>query len=242
MTFPNRSFMDGITEIKHAAVQLALDTVEDNPSAVIGIVAQVTNGVFGNLTTNDKFRLMSEVKDVAGIGACTGYVDVEDISSLADIAFEACLDHHLRGTEESIMAAAFAVGFLPAALEAIEIVEMSGETKWMPNEKVQKVRRAYEALASSEGTLADLEDALEAAHLFDKLLEHPKDKVLHQRHHTDSESMGRITRSLKFYRDLLGTERQVAPEALSILSARQRNLPIIEAERERALARRNRTP
>lgn len=242
MTFPNRSFMDGITEIKHAAVQLALDTVEDNPSAVVGIVEQVTNGVFGSLTANDKFRLISEVKGVGGIGAYTGYVDVEDISSLADIAFEACLHYHLRGTKESIVAAAFAVGFLPVTLEAIEIAELSGGTKWIPSEKVQKVRRAYDALASSEGTLADLEDALEATHLFDKLLEHLEDKVLHQRHHTDRETMSRITKSLKFYRDLLGTERQVAPEALSILSARQRNLPIIEAERERVLARRARTP
>ncbi|MCV9964996.1 hypothetical protein OIU34_24170 [Pararhizobium sp. BT-229] len=236
---PHQTLADAIQEIKLGASQKVMDTIEDAPQDALGHLRDATRAMFAELTTSDKLRLLAGAGDIGDLGVdLRGFDSYGDIAEMADVMFAACVEYQLTSTRNGIAAAAFAVGFLPAALELLETAEAAAGTKWVPLEKVEAVRSAYDKLASAEGTKEDLETLVGGVYLFARLMESPKDKVLHRRHNTDMETMRKVTSAVKFYRDMLGPGWPLAPEALDLLASRQRNMPIIEAENARKRASR----
>ncbi|MDW9481389.1 hypothetical protein GOB57_22335 [Sinorhizobium meliloti] len=232
-----QTFEEAISAIKHQATQFVLDTIEDNPTAVLGYLKETVDQVFGTLTTNQKFAFMAQVTDTDEIGMNTRYLgEPGDIAQVAEAVFSSCLEHYLAPLRESFAGAVFAVGFLPAASAMIEVAERSGGSKWLPADQVEAIRAAYDRLAASEGGADDLKAVIGGLRLFETLMDSPNDRVLHNRHNTTMEEMTKVTAEVKYYRDLLGPGWPLAPKALELVASRQRNLPIIEAENERKRA------
>lgn len=235
---PHQTLADAIKEIQHVASQKVLDTIEDTPHAALAHLRDAERAMFEGLTTSDKLRLLASAGDIGEICVgLSGFDGSGDIAEVTDAMFGACVEHQLASTRNGFAVAAFAVGFLPAVLELLEVAELAAGTKWVPLEKVEAIRAAYDRLTASEGTRADLETLVGGVYLFDRLMASPKDKVLHSRHNTDVETMRRVVAPVKFYRDMLGPGWPLAPEALEMIASRQRNMPIIEAENERRRAR-----
>lgn len=240
---PNQTFKEAISEIKHRAGQVIIDTMEDSPKDALGHVNAAVTQVFGELSVNEKLRLMAQIENVGEIEMDFRSFDTYgdgDVSETVGYMFSACVDHHLDDFRNGMATSTFAVGFLPAALALVELAERSGGSKWIPVSQIETVRSAYDRLAASEGTADDLKELMSGIYLFDKLMSSPKDRVLHNRHNTSMDEMSAVVKEVKFYRDLLGPGWPLAPQALEILSSRQRNLPIIEAEREHLRAARAR--
>lgn len=240
---PSQTFKEAISEIKHRAGQLIIDTMEDSPKDALGHVNAAVTQVFGELNVNEKLRLMAQIENVGEIEMDFRSFDTYgdgDVAETVGYMFSACVDHHLDDFRNGMATATFAVGFLPAALVLVELAERSGGSKWVPAERIEVVRSAYDRLAASEGTADDLNELIGGVHLFDGLMRTPKDRVLHNRHNTSMEEMSAVVKEVKFYRDLLGPGRPLQEEALKTLASRQRNLPIIEAEREHLKAARAR--
>jgi hypothetical protein len=237
----HQNFKDAITAIKNQAAQAVIDTIEDSPKAALGHINEATTQVFGEMTANDKLRLMAQIENVGELGMDFRYFDeYGDFEDAIDAMFNRCVDHHLDDFRSGIASSAFAVGFLPAALALVELAEGSGGSKWIRAEHIEAARAAYDHLAASEGHVNDLDAVFDGIYLFDRLMSSPKDRVLHGRHNTTMDEMRTVVREVKFYRDLLGPGRSLAPGALETLATRQRNLPIIEAEHARLKAARAR--
>jgi hypothetical protein len=236
---PQQTLADAIADIRTSASQKVMDTMEDSPLSALGYLKDAQRAMFEGLTTTDKLRLLAGAGDIGDIGVdLRGFDSYGDIAEMADVMFAACVEHHLSPTRNGIAVAAFAVGFLPASLELIEVAEAAAGTKWVPLEKVQAVRDAYDRLAASEGSERDLNVVMDSVYLFDGLMQSPKDKVLHRRHNTDIDTMRNVTSAVAAYRDMLDPNLQLTLSVLEMISIRQRNLPIIEAENERRRASR----
>jgi hypothetical protein len=234
-----QSFKDSMSDIRVQAAQIIMDTIEDAPQAALGHIKETTDRVFGVLSTSEKLQLVAQIEDAGGLEiGLRGFDDVADIAELAAVMFRECVEHHLAPFSANIASTAFAVGFLPAADRMIEVAERSAGSKWMPKDRVDAMRSAYDRLAAAEGTGEDLDTIIYGIELFRSLMRSPKDRVLHQRHGTDMEEMRKITAEVNYYHGLLGHRvsggsLQHGPMALGIMKDRQRNLPIIEAENER---------
>lgn len=238
---PNQTFKEAISEIKHRAAQTIIDTMEDSPKDALGYVDAVRGQVFGEMTVNEKLRVLSQIDNVGDIEMSFRFFDTYgDVAEVIDSMFSACVDHHLYDFRSGVATSAFAIGFLPAALAMVELAERSGGSKWIPADQIEVVRSAYDRLAASEGSLADLDDLIGGVYLFEKLMRSPKDRVLHNRHNTTMDEMTAVVTEVKFYRNLLGEGRPLAENALETLTSRQRNLPIIRAEHEHLKAARAR--
>lgn len=235
-----------VADIRTAAGQKVMDTIEDKPAGSLAIFEAEKAGAVAALSTVDKLHLMSREIDPLDhdVNICEFDGGSATIAELADAMFDRLLEIRLDVDKKAVAAASFAVGFLPVAHELVALCEGSGGSKWIPSEDIEEARTAYESLSKGEGSERDVEAILGLVPLVRSIMSYKNDKTLHRRHNTDLETMATVVRPVEFYRDLLtvgeNSSVPLAASALEILSKRQANIEIIQAENARRKAIRSR--
>ncbi|MBY3151318.1 hypothetical protein HFO56_02815 [Rhizobium laguerreae] len=184
-------------------------------------------------STAEKLTLLAGVREIDELEVeIAARASVRKMSDLVTGMFKSCVEQRLAMVRSAIDVAIFCEGVLPAADAFIEVAERATFSDfWLPERKVVRMREVYHRLAAGEGGKEELDTLLTGAAIFNKILGAESVRQIHHEHGLDAVEVGRVSKDLKFYRDLLGPGWPLLPTALDQLNdARRRDAGLAPAQ------------